>query len=91
MCKGMNKKVYNGEFENCGKLAPFYLWRRHVAEEDFEEDLASFMEQYKIDPFTVPTGAEESINQFFQSKYGLFTCQDSEDNYGGLIIDPLLL
>lgn len=40
----MNKKVYNGEFENCGKLAPFYLWRRHVAEEDFEEDLASFME-----------------------------------------------
>ena len=49
------------------------------------------MDQYKIDPFVVPIGAEESINRFFQSKYGLFTCQDSEDRYGSLQMDPLLI
>lgn len=61
----MNKKVYSGEFENCGKLAPFYLWKRHVNETDYDEDLAVFMDQYKIDAFEVPTGAQEPINKFF--------------------------
>mgnify|MGYP001004123929 CR=1 FL=1 len=50
-CRGMNPKVYNGEFENCGKVQPFYLWKRHVDEKDYEEELAIFMDQYKIDPF----------------------------------------
>ena len=80
----MNKKVYNGEFDQCGKLAPFYIWKRYIDEFDFEEDVKLFMDQYKIEPFITPTGAEDSINRFFQSKYGLFTCQDSEDRYGSL-------
>jgi hypothetical protein len=86
----MNKKVFNGEFEQCGKLAPFYLWRRFIDEKEYEEDIQMFMDQYKIDPFVVPLGAEESINRFFQSRYGLFTCQDSQDRYGQIAIDPLL-
>ena len=48
------------------------------------------MDQYKIDPFTVPRGAEGVINRFFQSKYGLFTCQDSEEKYGDYAMDPIL-
>jgi len=73
-CSGMNKKVYQGEFDQCGKLAPFYIWKRTIDDSEYEEDMALFMDQYKIDPFVVPTGAEESVNRFFQSKYGLFTC-----------------
>jgi hypothetical protein len=33
----MNKKVYNGDFDLCGKLAPFYLWRRIIDESEYEE------------------------------------------------------
>ena len=90
-CSGMNKKVYSGEFDQCGKLAPFFIWKRYIDDFDYEEDVQIFQDQYKIDPFVVPTGAEEAINRFFQAKYGLFTCQDSEDNYGGISIDPLLI
>jgi hypothetical protein len=61
----MNKKVYSGEFDQCGKLAPFYIWRRNIDEKDYEEDLTLFMDQYKIDPFVVPKGAQEAINRFF--------------------------
>jgi hypothetical protein len=73
-CNGMNKKVYNGEFDQCGKLAPFYIWKRTIDDSEYDEDINLFMDQYKIDPFVIPTGAEEAINRFFQSKYGLFTC-----------------
>lgn len=90
-CSGLNKKVYNGEFEQCGKLAPFYLWKRFIDEKDYEEDVAMFMDQYKIDPFVYPKGAEESMNRYFQSKYGLFTCQDSQERFGEVEIDPLLI
>lgn len=31
----MNKKVYSGEFDLCGKLAPFYLWKRIIDENDY--------------------------------------------------------
>ena len=64
-CRGMNKKVYSGNFENCGQLSPFYLWKRHVNEEEFDDDLKVFMNQYKIDPFVAPTGSEQAINQYF--------------------------
>lgn len=39
----------------------------------------------------MPRGAERAINRFFQARYGLFTCQDSQDNYGGISVDPLLI
>jgi hypothetical protein len=84
----MNKKVYNGEFDQCGKLAPFYIWKRYIDETEFEDDVKLFMDQYKIDPFVVPIGAEDAVNRFFQAKYGLFTCQELDDN---LVIDPLLI
>jgi hypothetical protein len=61
----MNKKVYTGEFDQCGKLAPFYIWKRYIDEQEFEEDVKLFMDQYKIDPFEVPTGAEDAVNRFF--------------------------
>ena len=64
-CQGMNKKVYSGEFDQCGKLAPFYLWRRYIDDKDYDEELSIFMDQYQIDPFVVPRGAEEAINRFF--------------------------
>ena len=57
-CQGLNKKVYNGQFEQCGALAPFYLWRRFIDDSDYDEDVLIFIDQYKIDPFTVPLGAE---------------------------------
>lgn len=63
-CSGTNPKVFSGEFEQCGKLAPFYLWRRFIDEKAYEEDVQMFMDQYQIDPFVVPLGAEESINRF---------------------------
>ena len=87
----MNKKVYNGEFDKCGKLAPFYIWKRYIDESECDDDVKLFMDQYKIDPFVVPNGAEEAVNRYFQAKYGLFTCQDSEDRYGNMQIDPLLI
>lgn len=31
----MNRKVYSGDFETCGKLAPFYLWKRIIDENDY--------------------------------------------------------
>ena len=43
-CKGMNRKVYSGDFENCGKLAPFYIWKRYINDPDFEEDVNLFMD-----------------------------------------------
>ena len=43
-CKGMNKKVYQGDFENCGKLAPFYIWKRYINDVDFDEDVNLFMD-----------------------------------------------
>ena len=64
-CSGMNKKVYNGEFDQCGKLAPFYIWKRYIDETEFDDDVKLFMDQYKIDPFVTPIGAEDSINRFF--------------------------
>ena len=88
-CQGMNRKVYSGDFDQCGKLAPFYIWKRYIDETEFDEDVKLFMDQYKIDPFVTPIGSEESINRFFQAKYGLFTCQGSE--FGSLTIDPLLI
>ena len=41
-CRGMNRKVYSGEFENCGKLAPFYIWKRYIDDKEFEEDVGLF-------------------------------------------------
>lgn len=64
-CSGMNKKVYSGEFDQCGKLAPFYIWKRYLDEKDYDDDVNTFIDQYKIDPFVVPIGAEEAINRFF--------------------------
>lgn len=43
-CTGMNKKVYNGEFDQCGKLAPFYIWKRYIDETDFDDDVKLFMD-----------------------------------------------
>ena len=40
----MNRKVYSGEFESCGKLAPFYIWKRIINDKDFEDDVSLFMD-----------------------------------------------
>jgi hypothetical protein len=40
----MNKKVYNGEFDMCGKLAPFYLWRRIIDESEYEDEINLFLD-----------------------------------------------
>ena len=41
-CSGMNKKVYSGEFDQCGKLAPFYIWKRYLDEKDYDDDVNTF-------------------------------------------------
>ena len=43
----MNKKVYQGEFDQCGKLAPFYIWKRTIDDSEYDEDVSLFMDQYK--------------------------------------------
>jgi len=57
-CHGMNKKVYSGDFDLCGKLAPFYIWRRYINETDHDDDVNILMDQYNFEPFDVPLGAE---------------------------------
>lgn len=89
-CAGFNKQVYSGHFENCGRLSPFLFWKRYIDERDYDEDIQMFMDQYHISPMVVPKGAKSSINKFLQAKYGLFTCQESQDMFGELSIDPLL-
>lgn len=43
-CRGMNKKVYNGDFDLCGKLAPFFIWRRYIDEKIYDEDVNNLMD-----------------------------------------------
>ena len=44
LCQGLNRKVYKGEFDQCGNLAPFYLWKRFIDEKDYEEDVQMLMD-----------------------------------------------
>ena len=43
-CSGMNKKVYSGEFDQCGKLAPFYIWKRYLDDRDYDDDVNIFID-----------------------------------------------
>ena len=65
-CRGMNRKVYSGEFENCGKLAPFYIWKRYIDDKDYEEDVSLFMDQYKAAQLSFR--AENSHTDFWRGQ-----------------------
>ena len=49
------------------------------------------MNHYEIAPFDAPARASAVINAFFQAKYGMFSCFDSERRPGGLSFDPNLV
>ncbi len=90
-CAGMNYQVYDGVFDGCGKVYPFINWDKHVHSKKYAKDLQHFMDHYDVPPFEAPASAQTSLNKFFQAKYGLFYCYDSDKLYGIVKYDPMLI
>lgn len=50
-CQGWNTGVFDGHFERCSGLHPFWAWNEVVDEKKYEKSLDSFMDQYEIGTF----------------------------------------
>ena len=91
------KEYFNGLFIEttplgCDNIDVFKHWKERVNESKAKPLVNMLQDQYEIPLFEPPTqGSLVAINSLYQSKYGLFTCLDSQ-NYLGLIeLDPSLV
>lgn len=83
--------MYEGIFDNCGKINPFEYWNSYNYEKKAAPDLEVFMNHYDIKPFHGPPKAASVVNSFFQTKYGMFTCYGLKKDLGKIPYDPTLL
>jgi len=93
-CTGWNKAVYEGVFDRCGPMDPFIIWKQHVKEKDYDEALDLFLDLFGADTFDQPFGGgsvKKQLNQYFQAKYGMFTCHGSWVQWGTIDYDPGLM
>ena len=90
------KEYHMGSFNEtplgCDDIDVFKHWKERVNEGKAKPLTTLLQDQYNIPLFEPPTqGSLEPINSLYQSKYGLFTCLDSQ-NYLGLIeLEPSLI
>lgn len=76
----------------CENIDVFKHWKERVNEGKSKRLISLLQDQYNIPLFEPPTQRSlVPINSLYHSKYGLFTCLDSQ-NYLGLIeLDPSLV
>ncbi|CDW91177.1 UNKNOWN [Stylonychia lemnae] len=86
-----NREVYFGIQDECGSINPFQIWHEAFNERRSIPIVQQFMDQYEIPLFQNIGNSRESINAFFQAKYGMFTCIDSTYNVGQIDFDPELV
>ena len=55
-CAGWNYSVYDGHFDSCGTLSPFYFWDKIIDAKKYEESYQLFIGQYNIEFGSLPTG-----------------------------------
>lgn len=86
-----NKVVFLGVQDECGAMDVFRVWHDHVNEKRATLTVEKLMENYELPIFVNVGRSRESINAFFQAKYGLFTCFDSIYHFGAIDFDPELI
>jgi len=55
-------------------MNPFVVYEKYINEKKLSPDIFLFMDHYDIPIFEAPDKAKQSINAFFQAKYGMFYC-----------------
>lgn len=81
-CSGYNPLVMLGPQDECGSMDPFGIWNEYVNEKKLKPAVDKLMEHYDLPLFVNVGKSRESTNAFFQAKYGLFTCYESNYRFG---------
>jgi len=90
---GWNTAVYDGIFGGCGPQDPFEIWRKYFKMKEYDEWVDKFLDQYEIPAFSRPKGekSRQSLNKFFQARYGMFCGYDAKAKWGLIDYDPSLI
>ena len=74
-------------------MDPFIIWKKHVKTSDYDEALNMYMELFDLAVFEQPkgVGAQRFLNQYWQAKYGFFTCYDMWVKWGIVNYDAALI
>ena len=83
-CQGNrhNKYAFAGPYDECGKLDVFGIWKNNVKEKRAKQFVDLLVDHYEFPLHDTPRGMEDTINTFYQAKYGMFTCHDTLQRIG---------
>jgi len=89
LCAGCyNQKVETTHYAGClGSYNYFDIYNKHVKEKDANKHVQKLIEHYDFPLYTPINGLRKGINAFYQAKYGLFTCLDSQRRMGDIPFD----
>eukprot|EP00347_Sterkiella_histriomuscorum_P004491 403360262 len=87
-CSGYNPAVFLGPEDECGQMDPFRFWKEYVDERKLKPAIDKLMDHYELPMFVNIGKSKESTNAFFQAKYGMFTCYESNEHFGRVDFDP---
>jgi len=78
-CQGNrhNKYAFAGPYDECGRIDVFGIWKDNVKEKKAKAYLNILTDHYDFPLHYSPKGMSDSINLFYQGKYGMFTCHDT--------------
>lgn len=69
-------------------MDPFRIWNEYVNEKRVSPAVEKLMDNYDLPLFVNIARSRECTNVFFQAKYGMFTCYDSNYRLGRVDFDP---